>query len=119
MGGLEDIHRGIDLALEQGSVILAALGRNELSIVLAKFAGPAEALQELELGVALARRSGMLALAESIEVGSGAEILYRLGTLGRDAGCDDRLPHRRSRRCRRTSPACLPGDGLRRLDVAS
>ncbi len=79
MQGLEDIHRGIDLALEQGSVLLAALGRNELSMVLAKFAGPAEAIQELELGVALARRSGMLALAESIEVGSGSEILYDLG----------------------------------------
>jgi tetratricopeptide (TPR) repeat protein len=79
MGGLEDIHRGIDLALDQGWVIGATLGRNELSLVLAELAGPAAALQELELGAALARRSGMLALAESIALGSGSEVLYHLG----------------------------------------
>jgi tetratricopeptide (TPR) repeat protein len=79
MGGLEEVHAGIALALEEGSVNVAAMGRNQLAEVLKMSTGPAEALVELDGGVALARMSGMLMLAELLGLASRSEILYQLG----------------------------------------
>ena len=78
VGGVEDIHGGIDLAFEQGSIHVAALGRNQLAEVLKGSKGPEEALAELENGAILARRSGMLMMEEVIG-SSRCEILYQLG----------------------------------------
>ncbi|MGZ8601432.1 MAG: adenylate/guanylate cyclase domain-containing protein [Actinomycetota bacterium] len=79
MGGLEDIHRGIELAIDQGSVNVAAMGRNQLASVLLGSSGPAEALTEIELGAALARRSGMQMMTEFLGVGGRSEALFHLG----------------------------------------
>jgi class 3 adenylate cyclase/tetratricopeptide (TPR) repeat protein len=79
LGGIEDIHLGIDLAVEQGSINVAVMGRNQLAEVLKGSTGPEEALAELESGAALARRGGMLMMEELIGSGSRSEILYQLG----------------------------------------
>ena len=78
-GGVDELHRGIELALDQGEVLIAALGHARLSLALSELAGPIEALHELELGAALARRSGILTLAENIELGGASNVLYCLG----------------------------------------
>ncbi|HET6713428.1 MAG TPA: adenylate/guanylate cyclase domain-containing protein [Actinomycetota bacterium] len=79
MGGIDDIHQGIELAIDQGSVNVAAMGRNQLATVLQGSSGPAEALSEIELGAALARRSGMQMMTEFLEVGARSEALFHLG----------------------------------------
>ena len=77
--GMDDIRRGIDLALEQGSILFAAYGHNDLGEALRVSTGPASALRELDEGVTLARRSGLIEAAESIEFGSRPSVLYSLG----------------------------------------
>ena len=77
--GLEDIRRGIDLALEQGSVLLAVYGYEDLSTVLSVSAGPSHALPEVDAGAALARRSGVFDAAESIDIAVRSDVLYALG----------------------------------------
>ena len=79
MDGLEDIRRGIDLALEQGSVLMAAQGFEDLSAALSVSAGPSHALPEVDAGAALARRSGVLDAAESIDIAVRSDVLYALG----------------------------------------
>jgi class 3 adenylate cyclase/tetratricopeptide (TPR) repeat protein len=77
--GMDDIRRGIDLALEQGSSLLAAYGHADLAGALWESTGPARALRELDAGAALARRSGVIEAAESIELGSRPWVLFTLG----------------------------------------
>jgi tetratricopeptide (TPR) repeat protein len=79
MNGLEDIHRGVDLALDQGTGILAAMGRNQVAEVLRLSTGPAAAMRELQAAGALARRVGAVVTAEYSDVMGMSEALYLLG----------------------------------------
>ena len=78
VGGPEDIRLGIDLALEQGSVLLAAYGYEDLSSARSESEGPSAGLRELDAGAALALKSGVLDAAELIDV-NRTDLLRALG----------------------------------------
>ena len=77
--GLDDTRRAIVLAKEQGLMSEAAYGHNDLALALMQSSGPAEALRELDVGVSLARRSGILEAAIFLEQTTRPELLFDLG----------------------------------------
>ena len=79
LGGLEEMHRGIDLAMESGLMREAVVGYNELANVLAAAEGPDTAFQALETGLALARRRGLHEMEVFMEASGKMELLYDLG----------------------------------------
>jgi hypothetical protein len=59
-------------------VLLAAYGHDDLAAAIGSSTGPAHALLELDVGAALARRSGLLAEAENIELIGRSEFRFAL-----------------------------------------
>jgi hypothetical protein len=82
LGGIDELHRSIALAMELGLMREAVLGHNELANVLSATHGAADALREVDRGLALARRCGLHEIELFMEASAQLELLYDLGRWG-------------------------------------
>ena len=79
LGGVDELQRSIDLATQAGLMREAAIGRNELTNVLAVARGTEDALRELNEGIALARRCGLREMELFMEASAQLELFFDLG----------------------------------------
>jgi hypothetical protein len=79
LSGLADLRRSIEIGKEQGKLRDVAYSHNELANVLAVFEGPAAAMEELEIGIDVARLGGYATAAIEVEAITAPELLYDLG----------------------------------------